>query len=99
LASNLSELPFASDGKAYYSPLTANDAFFVRYLANGAMGNARWVGMPLKAVLDKAGVAAAARQVTFDGVDTPVLPATPDFRKDARHRTCAESRANAGLGE
>ncbi len=50
-------------------------------LANGAMGNARWRGVPLKAVLDKAGVQAGAKQVTFDGLDQPVLPATPDFVK------------------
>lgn len=50
-------------------------------LANGAMGNARWKGVPLKAVLEKAGVAAGAVQVKFDGLDGPVLPATPDFAK------------------
>jgi sulfite dehydrogenase (cytochrome) subunit A len=50
-------------------------------LANGAMGNARWKGVPLKAVLDRAGVQAGARQVTFDGLDGPVVPETPDFVK------------------
>ena len=50
-------------------------------LANGAMGNARWRGVPLKAVLDKAGIQAGSRQVTFNGLDKPVLPETPDFVK------------------
>ena len=50
-------------------------------LANGAMGNARWKGVPLKAVLEKAGVQAGAKQVTFNGLDTPQLPTTPDFVK------------------
>jgi len=50
-------------------------------LANGAMGNARWKGVPLKAVLEKAGVQAGAKQVSFNGLDTPVLPTTPDFVK------------------
>lgn len=50
-------------------------------LANGAMGNAKWKGVPLKTVLDKAGVQAGAVQVTFGGADGPVLPATPDFAK------------------
>jgi sulfite dehydrogenase len=50
-------------------------------LANGAMGNARWRGVPLKALLDKAGVQASARQVVFNGLDAPVSPATPDFQK------------------
>jgi sulfite dehydrogenase len=54
---------------------------FGAQLANGAMGNARWVGVPLKAVLDKAGVGAGAKQVTFNGLDKPVLASTPDFRK------------------
>ena len=50
-------------------------------LANGAMGNARWKGVPLKAVLDKAGVQAGAVQVSFNGLDGPVIPETPDFVK------------------
>jgi len=49
--------------------------------ANGLMGNARWHGVPLKAVLDRAGVAAGAVQVSFNGLDEPVFPATPDFTK------------------
>ena len=50
-------------------------------LGNGAMGNARWRGVPLKAVLDMAGVQADARQVTFNGMDGPVSDKTPDFVK------------------
>ncbi len=50
-------------------------------LANGAMGNARWRGVPLKAVLERAGVQVGARQVTFGGLDGPVIPETPDFAK------------------
>ena len=50
-------------------------------LANGAMGNARWRGVRLKDVLEKAGVAAGAKQVTFNGLDTSVVPQTPDFVK------------------
>jgi DMSO/TMAO reductase YedYZ molybdopterin-dependent catalytic subunit len=54
---------------------------FGAQLANGAMGNARWTGVPLRKVLEHAGVKAGARVVTFNGLDTPVLPSTPDFRK------------------
>jgi DMSO/TMAO reductase YedYZ molybdopterin-dependent catalytic subunit len=50
-------------------------------LANGAMGNARWTGIPLKTVLEKAGVAAGAAQVSFDGLDRPPLGDGPDFIK------------------
>ncbi|HVR55972.1 MAG TPA: molybdopterin-dependent oxidoreductase [Pseudolabrys sp.] len=48
---------------------------------NGAMGNARWRGVPLKIVLDKAGVQQGAKQVTFNGMDGPVSDKTPDFIK------------------
>jgi len=48
---------------------------------NGAMGNALWRGVRLRDVLQRAGVAPGALEVVFDGADTPVLPATPDFLK------------------
>jgi DMSO/TMAO reductase YedYZ molybdopterin-dependent catalytic subunit len=38
-------------------------------LGNGAMGNARWVGVPLKDILARAEPKNTARQVTFDGLD------------------------------
>lgn len=49
--------------------------------ANGLMGNARWTGVPLRAVLDRAGVRAGTVQVRFDGMDGPVAEGTPDFAK------------------
>jgi DMSO/TMAO reductase YedYZ molybdopterin-dependent catalytic subunit len=49
--------------------------------ANGAMGNALWKGVRLKDVLDRAGVKAGALQVRFNGLDTGVIPQTPDFMK------------------
>ena len=42
-------------------------------LTNGAMGNARWVGVPLKDVLARAELKNTARQVTFNGLDTGVF--------------------------
>ncbi|MBV8272399.1 MAG: molybdopterin-dependent oxidoreductase [Cupriavidus sp.] len=50
-------------------------------LANGAMGNARWTGVPLKALLEKAGVQPGAVQVSFNGLDHPPLDNSPDFIK------------------
>ncbi|KQO61013.1 oxidase [Methylobacterium sp. Leaf86] len=50
-------------------------------LGNGAMGNARWTGVSLKSVLDKAGVKQGAVQVAFTGLDGPVLPETPRYAK------------------
>lgn len=42
-------------------------------LTNGAMGNARWVGVPLKDILARAEVKNMARQVTFNGLDNGVF--------------------------
>ena len=50
-------------------------------LGNGAMGCARWKGVRLKDILERAGVAATARQVSFNGLDQPVSEKTPDFVK------------------
>jgi DMSO/TMAO reductase YedYZ molybdopterin-dependent catalytic subunit len=49
--------------------------------SNGAMGNARWRGVRLKEVLDKAGMRQNAVEVAFDGADGPVIDKTPDFQK------------------
>jgi len=49
--------------------------------AHGAMGNARWAGVRLKDVLDRAGIKSDAMQVRFSGLDEPVVPEAPDFRK------------------
>ncbi len=48
---------------------------------NGAMGNARWKGVRLKDLLAKAGLKTEAKQVQFNGLETPVLAGTPDFKK------------------
>lgn len=50
-------------------------------LGNGAMGNARWTGIPLKTLLEKVGVKPGAVQVSFDGMDRPPLETGPDFVK------------------
>jgi DMSO/TMAO reductase YedYZ molybdopterin-dependent catalytic subunit len=49
--------------------------------SNGAMGNARWTGVRLKDVLDRADVKADAVQVRFKGLDDPVVPSAPRFMK------------------
>jgi sulfite dehydrogenase (cytochrome) subunit A len=50
-------------------------------LSHGAMGNARWTGVPLRAVLEKAGVAKEARQVAFNGLDRGNTETIPDYIK------------------
>jgi DMSO/TMAO reductase YedYZ molybdopterin-dependent catalytic subunit len=47
---------------------------------HGAVGNARWVGVSLKHLLDLAGVKPGAVQVRFGGLDRPA-PGGPDFVK------------------
>lgn len=49
--------------------------------ANGAMGNAKWLGVRLKDVLDRAGVRAGAQRVRFSGMDDPVVAGAPKFMK------------------
>jgi len=66
----------SGNSRGFFEPRVAGGQ-----LANGAMGNAKWRGVPLKAVLAKAGLQEGARQVQFDGLDGPVLPTTPDFAK------------------
>src|SRR5690242_1718039 len=48
---------------------------------DGAMGNAQWADARLRDVLAAAGVRQGAAQVTFDGLDKPLIPAVPDFVK------------------
>ena len=64
------------NSRGYFSPRV-----FGAQLGNGAMGNARWKGVALKTVLEKAGLKDTAQQVTFNGMDKPVMSSTPDFRK------------------
>ncbi len=66
----------SGNSRGFFEPRVAGGQ-----LGNGAMGNARWRGVPLKAVLDMAGVQAGAKQVTLNGMDGPVMNTTPDFVK------------------
>lgn len=48
---------------------------------HGAMSNARWRGVRLRDLLDKAGVGADARHVRFAGLDMPSIEGAPHFIK------------------
>ena len=48
---------------------------------HGAVGNARWTGVRLKDLLERAGIKLGAIQVSFQGLDRPPLPTTPAFIK------------------
>jgi DMSO/TMAO reductase YedYZ molybdopterin-dependent catalytic subunit len=66
----------SGNSRGFFDPRVAGGQ-----LGNGAMGNARWHGVPLKTVLDKAGVQQGAKQITLNGMDGPVSDKTPDFVK------------------
>lgn len=66
----------SGNGRGFFEPRVAGGQ-----AGNGLMGNARWTGVSLKSVLDRAGVQPGAVQVRFDGLDGPVGEGTPDFAK------------------
>ena len=72
----------SGNSRGFFQPRVAGGEW-----GNGAMGNARWAGVRLKDVLDRAGVKAGAAQVRFNGLDQPVVPDGPDFMKslDVEH--------------
>jgi DMSO/TMAO reductase YedYZ molybdopterin-dependent catalytic subunit len=66
----------SGNSRGYFQPRVPGGEW-----SNGAMGNARWTGVRLKDVLDRAGVKAGAAQVRFNGMDEPVVADAPDFMK------------------
>jgi sulfite dehydrogenase (cytochrome) subunit A len=84
----------SGNSRGFFEPRVAGGQ-----LGNGAMGNARWHGVPLKTVLDLAGVQAGAKQVTFNGMDGPVSDRTPDFVKalDIDHASDGEVMLAYGM--
>jgi DMSO/TMAO reductase YedYZ molybdopterin-dependent catalytic subunit len=66
----------SGNGRGFFAPRVPGGEW-----ASGAMGNARWTGVRLKDLLDYAGVRAEAVQVRFQGLESGVVPATPDFKK------------------
>jgi DMSO/TMAO reductase YedYZ molybdopterin-dependent catalytic subunit len=66
----------SGNSRGFFSPRVTGAQW-----AHGAMGNARWTGVLLRDVLDRAGVKPGAVQVRFNGLDEPVVPEAPDFKK------------------
>lgn len=77
----------SGNGRGFSNPRVAGGQ-----MGNGAMGNAQWKGVRLKDVLEKAGVAAGAKQVAFNGLDNPLNDKMPDFVKalDVDHALAGE---------
>ena len=57
-------LECAGNSRSYVTPPAEGLAF-----RHGAVGTARWKGVPLALVLDKAGIKATAQEVVFEGAD------------------------------
>ncbi|MGA7782809.1 MAG: molybdopterin-dependent oxidoreductase [Paraburkholderia sp.] len=66
----------SGNSRGFYEPRVAGAQW-----GNGAMGNALWTGVRLRDILDRAGIKGNAVQARFNGLDSGVLPATPDFIK------------------
>lgn len=66
----------SGNSRGYFQPRVSGAQW-----SNGAMGNARWTGVSLNSVLDRAGVKAGAVQVRFKGLDDAVLPEAPKLMK------------------
>ena len=66
----------SGNSRGYFQPRVAGGQW-----GHGAMGNAKWTGVRLRDVLDKAGVKAGAVEVRFNGLETGVIDTTPDFIK------------------
>ncbi|HEX3625323.1 MAG TPA: molybdopterin-dependent oxidoreductase [Verrucomicrobiae bacterium] len=66
----------SGNGRGFFNPRVPGGQS-----GNGTMGNARWKGVRLKDILNKAGMAANAKQVMFRGMDKPPLDTTPNFGK------------------
>jgi DMSO/TMAO reductase YedYZ molybdopterin-dependent catalytic subunit len=48
---------------------------------NGALGNARWTGVPLRDLLQRAGLKAGSLDIAFAGMDSAGYNTVPDFTK------------------
>ena len=66
----------SGNSRGFYEPRVAGGQW-----ANGAMGNAKWVGVRLRDVLDRVGVKPGAVAVRFNGLDDPAVTEAPDFMK------------------
>lgn len=66
----------AGNGRGFSQPRVAGTQW-----GNGAMGNARWTGVRLRDLLDRAGIGANATRVRFAGLDKPLVEGAPQFIK------------------
>ncbi len=66
----------SGNSRSYFEPRVPGGQW-----KNGAMGNARWTGVRLRDLLNRAGLKAGALEVAFNGLDRAAMPGTPNFVK------------------
>jgi DMSO/TMAO reductase YedYZ molybdopterin-dependent catalytic subunit len=66
----------SSNSRSFFEPRVPGGQW-----KNGAVGNAKWTGVSVKSILDRAQVKAGAVDVSFNGLDVPPLPSVSDFVK------------------
>jgi DMSO/TMAO reductase YedYZ molybdopterin-dependent catalytic subunit len=66
----------SGNSRGFFQPRVAGGEW-----GNGAMGNAKWTGLRLRDLLDRAGVKAGAVAVRCNGLDQAVVSDGPDFIK------------------
>ena len=67
-------LQCSGNGRAFFKPHAPGVQW-----ERGAVGNARWTGVRLRDVLQRAGITPGARHVQMQGADRPVSERTPQF--------------------
>lgn len=75
-------LECAGNGRAFHRPRVAGIQWW-----KGAVGTARWTGLRLADLLQKAGLKKTARHVVFDGADQP-MGKVPDFVRSVPIEKC-----------
>lgn len=66
----------SGNSRGFFAPRVAGAQW-----GHGAMGNARWTGVRLRDVLDRAGVKRGAQAVRASGLDRPPIEGAPQFAK------------------
>ena len=66
----------AGNARSCFNPRVAGAQW-----TNGAMGNAKWTGVKLKDILERAGAKNNSKFVTFGGLDAPPMAGVADFVK------------------
>ncbi len=64
------------NSRYFFKPKTAGNQW-----KKGGIGTARWKGVRLKDIIEKAGITDKSKHVVFDGADEPFAPGAPDFKR------------------